>query len=403
MTGTTTNMRWVHAGLVTAAFLLIVISLLPGVEWAHLERERGVGPATYRLDASLEASGFEYSLEATSSGGGVLGGLGGMNRTIGPVRKTYPEVRGDVLENLGIIYDSYKVKSYIYELVMENPPEGSGVDWPGPGSPSVYLNVTLRSDLVPYWPEAGTRTLTVTVELLKSDLHDLVRPDERSELTVTVDRIVIKALTRYDQRTGVLSGTPATLKESKGPFVLRNVGDSTVKGLDVGYPEGADVAGMFVDIEASLIDYWGRPERSPLSGGANTINIRPVRAMDAVSIIGIPLALPLLLISLVMGAISVFLCFKKKRPFLTFAAIGVALSVLALLWFWSGTNNGVELLSQRLEGAGEGLEFSWGIFMAAAGCLFYILSLATLLFWKFTSKKSTDDAPGATFKRIDGP
>ncbi len=386
-------LKWAHTGLLLAAFLLIVTSMVPGVEWASFDRERGVGPASYELKASLEASGFEYSLTATSSGGGgIIGGLGGMNRTIGPVRKTYTEVRGDVLENLGIIYDSYKVKSYIYELVMEAPPAGSGVNWPGPGSPSAYLNVTLSSDLVPYWLSAGTRKLTVTVELLGTDLYDLVGPDERANLSVTLHKVSIKALTKYDASTGDLSGNPKTLKESDRTLVLRERGERTVQDFEVSYPDGADVAGVFVDIEASLSDHWGRPERSPLTGGANTINIRVVPMSDAMAIIGIPLAMPILLISLVIGAASLVINLRRERPFLVLIIIGLILSFLAVAWFWMGVNSAVDLLSQRLDGAQDGLGFSYGIFLALTGSVLYLLSLGAMIIWRSRSNDRTDGA-----------
>jgi hypothetical protein len=340
--------------------------------------------------------------------GGIGGGLGA-NITREEEWKTYPEVRGEVLENLGIIYDSYKDKSFTYELLMRDPPEEANIQWDKPGSPSALLNVSLKADLVPFWPEGSSRPLDVRVTFLGSDLQDQIGSDQEDQMKVTLKKITIKARTGYDPETGEYEGETKTLRTVELSEVFDTPGEDYHSSIDVKFPEGEKAAGFIVEIEATMVDHWGRAERSPLSGKANPINIRPVDTFKIVRGFGIPLSLPLLITAIILSVIAVVLVFFKKRPFVGLVAPATILSLIAPLWYRSGMNAAVELLGERLSGAESGLHWSMGIILASVGVLLFLTALTfSGISLILTKGKAAEDISASVesgsprFKRLEG-
>jgi hypothetical protein len=291
--------------LFTGISLIPDSGVIPGFDWATYDRTSSVGPVDYTLTGDFDAVGFEYSLgtSSSSSGGGIIGGIGGgagSNITREEEWKAYPQIRGEVLENLGIIYDSYKEKTYIYELLFRNPPDPN-ITYEGSGSPSAYLNVSLSADLVPYWPEGRTRDLEVEVTFLGTDLEEQVSEELKEKFFITLEKITIKARTGMDPDTGEYEGETEVIAERELSEVFRNNNDSYSTSFDVKVPDGEEAVGFIVEIDASMNDYWDRQERSPLSGSANPINIRSIESFRITRGLGIPLALPILFISILVG------------------------------------------------------------------------------------------------------
>lgn len=373
--------------------LLMIISIFPGVTWADYDRSRGIGPLEYDLEARFDAVGFEYSISIVSPGGGVIGGMGAGNRTI-EEDKLYPEVRGEVLENLGVIYDSYKEKTFEYELLMMNPPEEADIDWEGTGSPSIYLNVTLSTDLVPYWPDIWGRELTLMIGLAGSDLDTYVDEREKDNLSIKVSKATLMAKTGYDRKSDSYLEEDVKVQEKDLDIVFHDIGDVAEVTFDAGFPEGTEVAGFYASIEANLTDYWGRAERAPLSRTPNTINIRQVSISKTVSIIGIPLALPIEILSLLLLAAFMLVVVIKKRDDLVLLSCSTALAFLSPIWFLSGTWTVVDLLSSRFEGAEEGLHFGAGLMISAVGALLMAISLMFFVVHKVWKSGKEGEATG---------
>ncbi|MBN1389649.1 MAG: hypothetical protein JXA22_03295 [Candidatus Thermoplasmatota archaeon] len=363
------------------ASVLMVISAFP--DWASFDRGRRIGPVDYRLSADFDAVGFDYTME-TGSGdgsdpfGGIGGGLGS-NFSISD-SKSYPEVRGEFLDNIGILYNSYRTKTYQYELKMRSPPQDSDITWNGIGNPSAILNITLLSDLVPWWPETGRRTLSVDIELVKIDLWDDVDESERETFLVQVNKVQIWAKTGYDKGTGEYTGEDTLMGERSGPITFDRTGDSRSLDLSIRYPTGTDAAGFYVKTEGNMTDYWGRAELSPLSGKANPINVYPLTMGKLVSGVGIPLALPLMMISLILCLAALITAFLKGRFYLSLLIPATILSLLAPIWFMVGMNAAVDLLSERLLGATEGLSYQPGMFISFAGAAMMLFSLGISIY-----------------------
>ena len=380
--------HYVTIGLLVISMILTVISIMPGMDWANFDRTSSVGPLEYRLKADFDAVGFEYSLDTYPSkdGGGIIGGIG-VNISREEEWKTYPEVKGEVLENLGIIYDSYKDKSYKYELVMREPPEEANITWDEPGSPAAILNVSLKADLVPFWPASGSRPLDVKVTFLGSELDDLLPSGHDDLLVITLNKITIKARTGYDKDTGEYEGEDKIITTIELSEKLVDVGDEYKRSIDVKYPEGEDAAGFVVEIEASLIDHWGRAERSPLSGKANPINIRPVENINIIKGIGIPLSLPLLVLSILFSIGAIIMILVRKKNCLGLIIPAGVFSVLGPIWYWNGMNAAIDILSQRLSGAQDGLHWADGFFLAIIGAALILAALSVSIFDVVKTKK----------------
>lgn len=385
-------MRSQIIGRLPAVVLLISIFLsgislipdsgsVPGFDWATYDRTSSVGPLDYTLTADFDAVGFQYSLgtSSSSSGGGIIGGIGGgagSNITREEEWKSYPQVRGDVLENLGIIYDSYKEKSYIYELLFRNPPDPE-ITYNGSGSPSAYLNVSLSADLVPYWPEGSSRNLKVDVTFLGTDLEDQVSAELKERFLITLERITIKARTGMDPDTGEYEGETEVIAQKELSETFRTKEDTYSTSFDVKVPDGEEAVGFIVEIDASMNDYWDREERSPLSGSANPINIRSIESFKITRGLGIPLALPILFISIIVGFAGSIIVLISGRSLWGVFVPSAVLSTLGPLWFWIGMSAATDILGERLSGAEEGLSWEIGFFLAIAGS---VLAIASLVF-----------------------
>lgn len=400
-------LRLAAAGLIFISVMLSGISLIPGNDWARFERTSGIASIDYTLSADFDSLGFEYHIDTESTGGGGMiggigGGLGEGNNTIGDDWKTYPEVGGEVLENLGVLYDSYKLKSFQYELLLKDPPEEEGIIWDEPGSPSAILNVSLKADLVPYWPEGSQRPLVITVSYQGTEIDDQLSQEELDNITVVLEEIRLIARTGYDPTSGEYQGQDLELRVESTSESFRRAGDEYSITIEVEIPEGEDAVGFAVEIDASMTDPWGRSERAPLSGKANPINIRPVEDMNLVRGSGIVLAFPLILLGMILGIIGAVLIFLRKKPSIGLLIPAGILTAVGPLWFGSGMNAAVEMLSQRLSDAESGLQWAPGIYLAAAGgtimVIAMILSIISFILRRFSepvtgkgSKKSGDE------------
>jgi hypothetical protein len=355
------------------------ISLLPKNDWAQFKRTSGIASIDYTLSADFDALGFEYHIVTESSGsggliGGVGGGLGG-NTSLGDDWKTYPEVRGEVLENLGVLYDSYKLKSFEYELLMKEIPQDEDITWDGSGSPSAILNVSLKANLVPYWPEDSERPLIVEITYLGSEIDDQLSPGQLDRIMVTLNRITIVARTGYDPTTGEYEGEDIELKEIEITETFNKAGEYFKTEVNVKIPDGQEAVGFVVEIDAELEDPWGRSVRAPLAGKANPINIRPVSQRNVVRGAGIALGFPVTMIGLILGIIGAIMIFVKKRAFIGLLIPAGILTITGPVWFRSGMTAAVDMLSQRLSDAQSGLEWTGGYYFGIAGGILMLIAM----------------------------
>ncbi len=360
------------------------------IPWAEYERNSSIGHANYTLGAVCDSAGFEYELNTFPSegGGGLIGGGGlGTNISIGPIHKTYPEVRGEFLENMGILYDSYKEKEYEYELVMKDPPEDSGVEWNEYSNPSAYLSVNLRADLIPWWVRGFDQKLRVEITYEKDDLAELMEGVDSNGVTITVSEIRVMAKTDYSADESTYTGEDIELYSSNEEHFFHEIGDSDVVWIEAQYPEETNVAGIYVEITATMEDHWGRSELAPFSGGANPINIYPMDRPDMVKGIGIPLSWYLLLASFWLVVITIIIRTIKGRWSLGTLVPAAALSILAPFWFYLGMNAAMEILGNRLEGAEDGLTWGPGFYLAIVGALLVTSVLGLAIYKRVREKR----------------
>jgi len=359
--------------LIAVGVLLLIVSASTVFPWANFDRTREVGPVEYTLQADCDPLGFEYEVRTRSAGGGGIIGGGGIGGNVSKVEpwKTYPQASGEFMDNLGIIYNSNRERDHIYEIIMRNPPNGT-VDWPSTQSPSAYLNVSLRSDMIPFWREGGSTGMAVTVTFLGHDLEGLVSGDEMGRFSITVSRVEVRARTRIDPETGAYSGDDIVLFSRQRGWNLKEVNSSFELGFDAKFPSGAQVLGIYAEIEANLTDFWGRPSRASISGNANPINIYPMSTATFLRGMGIPFSGLLILISLLNAGLSVLLLVRKGPAFRIFVLVSGATALLSALWFHSGISAAVDLLGERLTGAEEGLTIGPGLYICAVGALVLI-------------------------------
>lgn len=366
-------MDWVSASFIMLGILLVAGSASTFYTWADFERTRGIGPVDYTLKASCDPIGFEYEIRTQPSDGGLIGGDLGGGATIGPVRRTYPQARGEFLDNLGLIYDSYRTRSYVYELIMLNPPADSGVVWSGSGSPKVYLNVSLHSDMIPFWSENGRNGIDVTVTLSGHDLEDRIDESLYPEFSVTVNSVEVLARTRIDPVTGGYTGEEMLLFSSKEGWTLRETNESFRIDAGVKFPKDVEVMGVFVRIDASLTDFWGRAERQTLTGNANPINVRPVSGASMLKGAGIPFSSIMVSLCILTSLLGILAITRRSAVFRNLCVISSIFGFGSVLWFYIGMMEAVSLLALRLEGAEEGLSFGIGIYVCLLGSVIILL------------------------------
>ena len=365
------------------------------IPWAEYERTSAIGPVNYKLEAVCDSAGFEYELNTLPSdgGGGIIGGGGmGTNISIGPIHKTYPEVRGEFLENMGILYDSYKEKEYEYELVMRDPPGDSGVEWTEYSNPSAYLSVNLRADLIPWWVRGFDQKLQVKITYEKNDLAELMGSAESDGVTIAVSEIRVLAKTDYSADELGFKGEDIELYSSNKEYIFHEIGDSEVIMIETQFPKETNVAGIYVEITATMEDYWGRPELAPISGGANPINIYPMDRPDMAKGIGIPLSWYLMMASFWLVVITIIIRTIKGRWPLGTLIPAAVLSILAPFWFYLGMNAAMEILGNRLEGAEDGLTWGPGFYLAIFGALL-LTSVLGLAIYRKMKERGQDTIP----------
>jgi hypothetical protein len=407
----TLNMAAIAVALL--AMIIMVVSMIPWTPWASFDRTRAIGPVNYHLEADFDAIGFQYTMETVEAENGTGGGLGlggGLASNFSISReKTYPQGRGEFLENIGIIYNSYDNKAFQYELKMKSPPQDSGVTWEEVGNPSALLNITLESDLIPWWPESGKRTLDVKIVLEQVDLMEQVSPEDRSKLHIQINKVTIMAKTGYDKETGEYTGPDKQLAQKETELVFTEPGDHTELEFSVGYPSGTDAAGFYVEVQGNMTDFWGRTELSPLSRKANPINIYPMSTGKVIQGVGIPLALPLMIISSILALAGITVSIFNEKKALYLKVPSGLLAILAPFWFFLGMNAAVDLLGERLIGAEEGLTWGAGLFIAFAGgslmIIALVLSIIPIILAGRSIKEETVEEPkekaGPVFKKIE--
>jgi len=377
-------MERVAAIVILVATAVLVLSSSSLLTWAEFDRTREIGPVEYTLKADADPIGFSYEMSTRPAGGGIIGGGGlGANVTIDRQRKSYPEARGEFLDNLGIIYASYRTVSYEYELIMYAPPEGS-VEW-DTGSPSVYLRVNMTSDLIPFWPTNGKTGMEIRVDLIGHDLMDQIDTSDFPEFKVVVDSISVVGKMEMDPETGSYTGEEVVLFESDEGWTLKDINDSAVVDLEVEYPQGAKVLGLFARIEAHMTDFWGRSQRTSLTGNSRPINIYPVDNGSLIRGAGIPLSVVLIALSVIVSLLSILLISRRSPMYRPMVIISGLLALAGVIWFYSGMLAAVDLLGERLQGAQEGLSFGPGLFIAlASGLLMVLLGVASYVIPKLT-------------------
>ena len=366
-------MDWVSASFIMLGILLVAGSASTFYTWADFERTRGIGPVDYTLKASCDPIGFEYEIRTEPSGGGLIGGDIGGGMTIGPVRKTYPQARGEFLDNLGVTYDSYRTRSYVYELIMMNPPQDSGIAWDGSGSPRVYLNVSLHSDIIPFWRESAKNDIDVTVTLMGHDLEELLNSSKYQDFSVNINSIEVLGRTGIDPATGGYTEDEVVLYSSAKGWTLKEKKESFRIDIGAEYPDGVEVMGVFVRIDASMTDFWGRGERQTLTGNANPINVRPLSTATLLKGAGIPFSSVLISLCILTSLLGILAITRRSAVFRNLCVISSIFGFGSVLWFYLGMMEAVSLLSLRLEGAEEGLSFGIGIYVCLLGSLVILM------------------------------
>ena len=383
--------HFITVAVLILASLLMVLSSTTIFKWGDFSRGSAVGPMNYTLNASFDPVGFQYELNTEPTGQGGLGSGLATNISVGPVKKTYPQVRGEFLDNIGILYNSYREKTYEYEILMEDPPEGRELDWEG-NNPSAILNVTLHSDMIPWWREGSNQQVRIKVTYAENELAGQVNDDENANFSISINKIEVRARIYDEDRGEYLSReNDVVLFSTDESITFEEIGDSHSMKAEVSMPDGESQIGLSADISADLTDYWGREELTTLSGKANPINVYEVENGYYVRAMGIPLALPLMIIAVIFAMVySIVGIFTRRSP-IYLSIPGALFSILAPLWFFLGLRGAVDLLGQRLTGAEEGLSYGPGIYIAFAGAFLYAAALAISIVMWFLSKRKVED------------
>ncbi len=386
--------------LIAFSLSLILLSTTTVFPWAEFDRTREIGPVEYTLQGSCDPVGFEYKLKTKPAGGGGIigGGLGG-NVNIDPGRRTYTQISGEFLDNLGMIYDSYRDKEFVYELKMQDPPAGSGIPWDPMMAPSAYLNITLHSDRIPFWWTSGENDMEVTIRFAECDLYPLLDPANDTDFSITIDSIEVMGWTETDEN-GNYVGDEVVLFSSVKGLSLKGLNESVTISFDSRFPGGADVMGIKARIEAHLTDFWGRPEKQTLSGSSGYINVYPVHTSTLVKGAGVPFSLIVVIISLIAGALAVALLIRGSSTHRIFVLLCALSGIVAVTWFYLGMGSAVDLLGQRLEGAAQGLTYGPGMFICLAGSIILLAVWFVGSVIEFILRRRRDDASGR-FKIVD--
>jgi len=313
--------------LVAALFLI----LLP-LPWSIVRTPEGgkqMGAVSYEIDAHLTPWKADYNVTARVGEGGLLGGFGGGNNITVEGERYYVTGGAEALEDIGIIYDSYKVKEGRIRIKAR---EGF-----------VNLTVRVEVDMIPFYREGSD----ITVRVLTRVEEALVA---FKEIRVEGVKIILKRHWSDDALT-YLKNT--TLRFDPGvKNTIYDLNDALKWELKVKMPKGEGRVGVTALLDISFKDSEGREEDYIVTSAPNPINLYPVTTSQFVSLFGLAAAG----LEGTAGALLALLAPLIRRRGRLKRGLQVAGAVLLLvspLHFVSSVGTIGDLLALRISGAKE--------------------------------------------------
>ena len=366
-------------GILFLSFLFILISQI--VVWGTLDVDTKIGPA----DASLEAEFYEHSVnyEITgnmSSSGGLIGGLGG--GLVGDAKidikeyKTFLTGLSEFQENIGLILDSYKDKSYtISTSIWNNQTEGYE---------KTRVYVKTHVDLIPWWPQGIGQKCSVTVQLYEPGNCQYIK----------IDNIKIIIWKNIDEVNQVYLESSNPIKEISPDQRLSQRNQSKTYDFDVSISKDYGRVGIIGLVKITIVDKQNNevPENTIINLGesnplptARTNNIYTMDQGEASSIVLMVAAFPLNIVSIILMIIAFPLidCCIRKASWVILAAM--IFSILAFAFYLNGINTLVNLLDSVLVTPVRE-NFKWTPFFALP-VISVVLSIIAFIFsWKLRAE-----------------
>jgi hypothetical protein len=382
---------------------LIIISIcLSGlsqlIPWGNLDVDTRIGPADARLDAEFYEHGVNYKINISgnvSIGGGIIGGgLGGeINQEISE-EKMFLTGLGDFQENIGLIMDSYKDKTYTIKTSIQDPITNEFAE--------TRIRVETHVDLIPWWPEGVAQKCSVKVTL--------VEPGNSKH--VVVDKIKIILWRDFDITNQSYSISSESLTSNSPHRQLSGRNQSVKYDLEATISQNYGRVGIIGVVELSIVDKSDNSvpkntiinlgEAKPMPAG-RTNNIYTAENTKSLSIALMVAAFPMTILCIIILIISIPLVYIRHRKAFGVLLLATIIGLLAILFYINGIETLVDMLDSVMDASvRDGLSWSSMIALPAGaiGLLFVTVIMAFMI--RPPKESKADRKTGSKSKRKSG-
>ena len=312
--------------LVTSMGLAGAATIVP---LAEFNVDTLVGIATFKLDSEWTASEVTYTGSAEELGVEVegdqrfLGGLGGFQERIGFLKGT-----------------SKEVTNYIVPFTT---------DFLGKRA---KLNVTLRTETIPWWVVGVGTATEVEVEV----------EEMKNVSSLTVVRVFLQFRREVDGKVQTMEAWSKDVSDK-----LAKVGDKRTYGTDLEVSEDWGEFQVFGMVEVTMVDANGitatQVYRS-YSTEPNAITLWTVPTMEGVRIAMVIAAMPVYVLGIVVAALGVVAVLRRTRGRTVLPMAGGVALLLGVMFYFLGLTQLTELV-----GYPDDLAWSAGFYLMAAGAV----------------------------------
>jgi hypothetical protein len=330
--------RYIIVIILAISFLLAVISQY--IVLGDLEVDTKIGPADASLDAEFYEHGVNYVIIGNMSSGGLIGGIsGGLSLELRE-NKTYLTGLGEFQENIGLILNSYKDKSYQISTSIQAPGSDEFKD--------TKITVENHNDLIPWWPQGLAQRYTVTITY----------SEVGNSQKVVINEIRILLWRDLDTEKQVYLESSKPIERISPDHQLTKLNESKKYDFDVTISGDYGTVGLIAVVDVTIIDSSGNevPENAIINLGkldpvpaGRTNNVYTMDQGSAFSIVLMVAAFPITIVSMIFMLLAIPFIIKNHRTGFIVIQISLILLVLSIVFFVNGIETLVTLIDSVLD------------------------------------------------------
>ncbi len=383
-----TGIRFGSVGLVVLLFLFGMF--IHEQAWVSMEADMQLGPVEATLSADIYPYKAEYNATIDTSsvggiGGGIAGGVGGGGGGAGGggnISREGTNVFGDqesrerFMDNVGLIYNSYKSRFYDLEFY-------------GWGDEQYRVHVEVLTSQTPWWVE-GVETECWVEITLAEDYPDVAK--------LEVESVDFQIWYDYDETANDYQKVDSVWSSNE----LKSISSSDDmieyrKGIMP--PSGKNLIGFTVIVtpkitltDNTVLTSYLKPWAS--GGHPVTINVNTMKTVDATGVVLFLSSNYIFMLSMGMSVLAaVFAGVNMKRTSAVMFFIAGGMAILAMAFFYIGLQSLTEILAQPLTSDrdfGDSLTYQFGYFLGyLMGVAHIAIGIGHVVSYSMFSNKET--------------